>query len=177
MAKKWYVIQAYAGSEKQVQRNLQERVALHGLEDLFGRILVPTEEVVELRGGNKRKSERRFYPGYVLAEMEMNEASWHLVKGTNRVIAFIGGSSDQPAPLTQKEVDSILRRVEDVKERPQPKIIFEVGELIRVIDGPFANFDGMVEEVNYDKSRLKVAVTIFGRSTPVELDFDQVEKN
>ena len=177
MAKKWYVVQAYAGSEKQVQRLLEERINLHGMQELFGRVLVPTEEVVELRAGYKRKSERRFYPGYVLVEMEINDASWHLVRGTPRVISFIGGTPDQPAALTEKEVDSILRRVEDVRERPRPKIIFEVGELVRVIDGPFANFDGMVEEVNYDKSRLKVAVTIFGRSTPVELDFNQVEKS
>ena len=177
MSKKWYVVQSYAGSEKQVQRMLQERVNLYGLQELFGRILVPTEEVVELRGGHKRKSERRFYPGYVLVEMEMTDTSWHLVRDTARVIAFIGGSPDQPAPLSEREVDSILRRVEDVKERPRPKIMFESGELVRVIDGPFANFDGMVEEVNYEKSRLKVAVTIFGRSTPVELDFGQVEKN
>ena len=173
---RWYVVQVYAGSEKSVKKSLEERIQRENLESFFGRILVPSEEVVELRGGQKRKSERRFYPGYVLLEMTLNDNSWHLVRKTQRVISFIGGSPEQPAPLTDRDVESILRRVEDVRERPRPKVLFEVGEGVRVVDGPFANFGGMVEEVNYEKSRLKVAVTIFGRSTPVELDFTQVEK-
>ena len=157
-------------------RALQERVKLAGMEDLFGEILVPTEEVVEMRNGQKRKSERKFFPGYVLVQMEMNEASWHLVKDTSRVLGFIGGTADKPAPITDKEADIILRRVADGTDKPRPKTLFEPGEVVRVTDGPFADFNGVVEEVNYEKSRVQVAVLIFGRPTPVELEFSQVEK-
>ncbi|WP_257275605.1 MULTISPECIES: transcription termination/antitermination protein NusG [unclassified Endozoicomonas] len=176
MAKRWYVVHAYSGYEKQVMRSLIERVKLHGMEDLFGEILVPTEEVVEIRNGQKRKSERKFFPGYVLVQMEMNEDSWHLIKDTPRVMGFIGGTADKPAPITEKEADAILQRVQEGVEKPRPKTLFEPGEMVRVIDGPFADFNGVVEEVNYEKSRLHVAVMIFGRSTPVELEFAQVEK-
>lgn len=177
MAKHWFVVQAYSGFEKQVLRTLKERVALHGMEDKFGDILVPTEEVVEMRDGKKRKSERKFYPGYVLVQMEMEDASWHLVKDTPRVLGFIGGTKDRPAPITEKEADAILRRVESGADKPKPKTLFEPGEVVRVVEGPFADFNGVVEEVDYDKSRVKVAVLIFGRSTPVELEFGQVEKD
>ena len=176
MAKRWYVVHAYSGYEKQVLRNLNERVKLHSMEDLFGEILVPTEEVVEIRNGQKRKSERKFFPGYVLVQMEMNEDSWHLIKDTPRVMGFIGGTADKPAPITEKEADAILQRVQEGVEKPRPKTLFEPGEMVRVIEGPFADFNGVVEEVNYEKSRLHVAVMIFGRSTPVELEFIQVEK-
>jgi len=174
--KRWYVVHAYSGYEKYVMQALQERIRLDGVEDKFGQILVPTEEVVELRSGQKRKSERKFFPGYVLVEMVMDDQTWHLVKSTPKVLGFIGGTSDKPAPITPKEADSILQRMQDSTEKPKPKVLFEVGEVVRVIDGPFADFNGVVEEVNYEKSRLRVAVMIFGRSTPVELQFDQVEK-
>jgi transcriptional antiterminator NusG len=177
MTKRWYVVHAYSGYEKQVMRSLKERVRLHNMEDQFGDILVPTEEVVEMRAGQKRKSERKFYPGYVLVQMEMNDATWHLVKETARVMGFIGGTSDKPAPITEKEAAAILRRVEDSTEKPKPKTLFEPGEVVRVTEGPFVDFTGVVEVVNYDKSRLQVAVLIFGRSTPVELEFGQVEKS
>jgi transcriptional antiterminator NusG len=176
MAKRWYVVHAYSGYEKQVMRSLLERVSRYELEDLFGDILVPTEEVVEMRAGKKRRSERKFYPGYVLVNMEMNDETWHMVKETPRVMGFIGGTADRPAPITEIEAAAILDRVESGAEAPRPKTIFEPGEMVRVIDGPFADFNGVVEEVNYEKSRLQVAVTIFGRSTPVELEFGQVEK-
>ena len=176
MAKRWYVIHAYSGYEKKVMAALQERIKLHAMEDLFGDILVPTEEVVEMRSGQKRKSERKFYPGYVLINMEMNDESWHLVKSTPRVMGFIGGTADKPAAITEKEADAILQRVQEGVEQPRPKTLFEPGEMVRVTDGPFNDFTGVVEEVNYAKNRLHVAVTIFGRSTPVELDFGQVEK-
>ena len=177
MAKRWYVVHAYSGFEKQVMRTLKERVALHEMEDRFGEILVPTEEVVEMREGKKRKSERKFYPGYVLVQMEMDDATWHLVKNTPRVLGFIGGTKDKPAPITEKEAEAILRRVESNADKPKPKTLFEPGEVVRVVEGPFADFNGVVEEVDYDKSRVKVAVLIFGRSTPVELEFGQVEKD
>jgi len=177
MAKRWYVVHAYSGYEKHVMRALQERIQLNQMEDLFGEVLVPTEEVVEMREGKKRKSERKFYPGYVLVQMEMNDASWHLVKSTPRVLGFIGGTPDKPAPITEKEADNILRRVETGAEKPKPKTLFEPGEIVRVTEGPFADFNGVVEEVDYEKSRVKVAVLIFGRSTPVELEFGQVEKD
>lgn len=167
---------AYSGFEKNVARSLAERIALSTLGDKFGEIMVPTEEVVEMRGGQKRRSERKFFPGYVLVEMELDDDTWHLVKETPRVMGFIGGKADQPAPLTDKEANAILDRVAAGSEKATPKTIFEPGEIVRVIDGPFNDFNGVVEEVNYEKSRLQVAVTIFGRSTPVELDFDQVEK-
>lgn len=177
MAKRWYVVHAYSGFEKQVMRTLKERVALEGMEEHFGEILVPTEEVVEMRDGKKRKSERKFYPGYVLVQMEMDDRSWHLVKNTPKVLGFIGGTKDKPAPITEKEAEAILRRVESGVDKPKPKTLFEPGEIVRVTEGPFADFNGVVEEVDYDKSRVKVAVLIFGRSTPVELEFGQVEKD
>ena len=176
MAKRWYVVHAYSGFEKHVKRSLVERVKLAEMEDQFGEILVPTEEVVEMRGGQKRKSERMFFPGYVLVQMEMNDASWHLVKDCPKVMGFIGGTADKPAPISDREAAAILQRVEDGVEKPKPKTLFEPGEVVRVVDGPFADFNGVVEEVNYEKSRLQVAVLIFGRSTPVELEFGQVEK-
>lgn len=177
MAKRWYVVHAYSGFEKHVMRTLSERIALEGMEDRFGEILVPTEEVVEMRDGKKRKSERKFYPGYVLVQMEMDDATWHLVKNTPRVLGFIGGTKDKPAPITEREAEAILRRVESGADKPKPKTLFEPGEVVRVVEGPFADFNGVVEEVDYDKSRVKVAVLIFGRSTPVELEFGQVEKD
>ncbi len=176
MAKSWYVVHAYSGFENNVARTLQERVDLSALKEHFGRILVPSEKVVEMRAGQKRRSERKFFPGYVLVEMEITQETWHLVKQTPRVMGFIGGTADNPAPLTNREAEEILARVEAGTDKAAPKTIFEPGELVRVIDGPFNDFSGVVEEVNYEKSRLHVAVTIFGRSTPVELDFGQVEK-
>jgi len=176
VAKRWYVVQAYSGYEKHVMRSLNERVGIMGMEDHFGDILVPTEEVVEIRDGKKRKSERKFYPGYVLVQMDMNDDSWHLVKGTTRVLGFIGGTADKPSPITDREADAILQRVNEGVDKPRPKTLFEVGEVVRVNEGPFADFNGAVEEVDYDKSRIKVAVLIFGRSTPVDLEFSQVEK-
>ena len=176
MSKRWYVVHAYSGYEKQVMKALQERISLSGLEEKFGEILVPSEEVVEMRAGKKRRSERKFFPGYVLVEMDLDDDSWHLVKETPRVMGFIGGKADDPAPISDSEAEAILRRVQVGTENVTPKTIFEPGELVRVIDGPFNDFNGVVEEVNYEKNRLHVAVTIFGRSTPVELDFGQVEK-
>ena len=176
MARRWYVVQAYSGFENQVKRSLEERIVRFDLQDSFGQVLVPTEEVVEMRDGQKRKSERKFFPGYVLVEMEMNDETWHMVKETPKVLGFIGGKADKPVPITQKEVDTIMRRVEEGAEKPRPKILFDAGEIVRVTDGPFKDFNGVVEEVNYEKSRLLVAVQIFGRSTPVELEFYQVEK-
>jgi transcriptional antiterminator NusG len=176
MSKRWYVIHAFSGFEKQVQRSLTERITRAGMEDMFGEILVPTEEVVEMKGGQKRRSDRKFFPGYVLIEMEMNDETWHLVKEVPKVMGFIGGTSDKPAAISQKEADTILSRVQEGVDKPRPKILFEPGEMVRVVDGPFNDFNGTVEEVNYEKSRLRVAVLIFGRSTPVELNFHQVEK-
>ena len=173
---RWYVIHAYSGYEKKVMQSLRERVERAGMTDKFGRILVPTEEVVEMRGGKKRSSERKFFPGYVLVEMELNDETWHLVKNVPKVMGFIGGSGDRPTPISEAEVDEILGRVRDGQEKPKPKVLFEVGEMVRVIDGPFNDFNGVVEGVNYEKNRLNVSVTIFGRSTPVELEFEQVEK-
>lgn len=176
MAKRWYVVHAYSGFENQVRKSLQERIRRAGMEDMFGEILVPTEEVVEIREGQKRRSERKFFPGYVLVQMEMNDATWHLVREVPKVMGFIGGTSDRPAPISEREADAILNRVREGAEKPRPKVLFEVGEVVRVTDGPFTDFNGVVEEVNYEKSRLRVAVLIFGRSTPVELEFGQVEK-
>ena len=176
MSLKWYVVHAYSGYEQQVMKTIQERIDRFELQDLFGEILVPTEEVVEMRDGKKRKSDRKFFPGYVLIQMEMNDASWHLVKESPRVLGFIGGTSDKPAAISDKEANAILQRVEDGVDKPRPKILFEPGEVVRVNDGPFTDFNGVVEEVNYEKSRLRVSVLIFGRSTPVELEFGQVEK-
>ena len=175
MSLRWYVVHAYSGFEKKVASSLKERVELHGMQEKFGDVLVPTEEVVEMRSGQKRKSERKFFPGYVLVQMELDDDTWHLVKETPRVMGFIGGKADKPAPITDAEADAILQRVQS-GDKPRPKTIFEPGEMVRVIDGPFNDFNGVVEEVNYEKSRLQVAVLIFGRSTPVELEFSQVEK-
>ena len=177
MSKRWYVVHAYSGYEKKVKAALEERIELQGLQDLFGEVLVPSEEVVEMRSGQKRKSERKFFPGYVLVQMELSDASWHLVKDTPRVMGFIGGKADKPAPITEKEADVILQRMQDGAEAPRPKTLFEVGEVIRVVDGPFNDFNAVVEAVDYGRSRVQVGVQIFGRSTPVELEFDQVEKS
>ena len=174
--KRWYVVHAYSGMEKSVMRALTERIARAGMEDKFGRILVPTEEVVEIKNGQKAITERRFFPGYVLVEMEMTDESWHLVKNTNKVTGFVGGKANKPTPISQKEVEKILAQMQEGVEKPRPKTLFEVGEMVRVKEGPFTDFNGNVEEVNYEKSRLRVSVTIFGRATPVELEFGQVEK-
>ena len=176
MALRWYVVHAYSGFEQQVIRSLEERIKLHAMEDKFGQILVPTEEVVEMRDGQKRKSSRKFFPGYVLIQMDMDDDSWHLVKDAPKVMGFIGGTSDRPAAITEKEADAILNRVLEGVEKPRPKVLFEPGEVVRINDGPFNDFNGVVEEVDYDKSRLRVEVSIFGRSTPVDLEFSQVEK-
>jgi transcriptional antiterminator NusG len=176
MAKRWYVVHAYSGYEKQVKRSLEDRIALNSMEELFGDVLVPTEEVVEMKGGQKRRSDRKFFPGYVLVEMEMADETWHLVKDVPKVMGFIGGTADRPAPISQKEADVILNRVQEGLDKPRPKVLFEPGEMVRVVEGPFNDFNGVVEGVDYEKSRLKVAVLIFGRSTPVELEFHQVEK-
>ena len=176
MTMRWYVVHAYSQYENSVMKALKERINRAGLQERFGDILVPTEEVVEIRDGQKRTTERKFFPGYVLVQMEMDEDTWHLVKSTPKVLGFIGGTPDKPAPISEKEANSILNRVEESVEKPKPKTLYEPGEAVRVTDGPFADFSGVVEEVNYDKSRLRVAVLIFGRSTPVELEFSQVEK-
>ncbi|MAZ44292.1 MAG: transcription termination/antitermination protein NusG [Legionellales bacterium] len=173
---RWYVIQALVGYEMRVVSGLREAIARHGLEDKFGDILVPTEEVVEVRGGQKRRSERKFFPGYVLVQMVMDEDTWHVVRHVPKVLGFIGGTSDNPAPITDAEAQKIMQQVEAGAEKPKPKTLFEPGEVVRVTEGPFADFNGVVEEVNYEKNRLRVAVLIFGRSTPVELEFGQVEK-
>ncbi|MFC1236810.1 transcription termination/antitermination protein NusG [Vibrio sp. DW001] len=174
--KRWYVVQAFSGYEGRVAQSLREYIKMHTMEDYFGEILVPTEEVVEMRAGQRRKSERKFFPGYVLVQMLMNDESWHLVRSVPRVMGFIGGTSDRPAPITDKEADAILNRLEQASEAPRPKTMFEPGEVVRVNDGPFADFNGTVEEADYEKSRIKVSVSIFGRATPVELEFGQVEK-
>lgn len=174
---RWYVVQAFSGFESRVAKSLKEHIKMHDMEDLFGEVLVPTEEIVEMRAGQKRKSERKFFPGYVLVQMVMNDSTWHLVRNVPRVMGFIGGTSDRPAPITDKEADAILNRLQESVDKPKHKTLFEPGEIVRVSDGPFADFNGTVEEVDYDKSRLKVSVLIFGRATPVELDFSQVEKS
>tara|TARA_R110002020_G_scaffold296721_1_gene512507 strand:- start:7161 stop:7721 length:561 start_codon:yes stop_codon:yes gene_type:complete len=185
VAKRWYVVHAYSGFEHQVQRALDSRIARAEMQDKFGQVLVPTEEVVEMRGGQKRKSERKFFPGYVLVQIEttddagiprIDDESWHLIKETPKVMGFIGGTAERPLPIQDHEADVILRRVQDGVDKPKPKVLFEPGEMVRVTEGPFNDFNGVVEEVNYEKSRLRVAVSIFGRSTPVELEFGQVEK-
>jgi transcription termination/antitermination protein NusG len=176
MSLRWYVVQAYSGFENQVKRSLLDRIKRNGLEPKFGEILVPTEEVVEKKNDKTRKSERKFFPGYVLVQMDMDEETWHLVKDAPKVLGFIGGTSDKPAPITEKEADAILRRMQEGAEKPKPKVLFEVGEQVRVKEGPFSDFNGTVEEVNYDKSRLGVSVLIFSRPTTVELEFGQVEK-
>jgi len=177
MALRWYVVHAYSGFEAQVKRSLEERVKRFGMESQFGQILVPTEEVVEMRSGQQRRSERKFFPGYVLVQMEMTDETWHLVKDAPKVMGFIGGTADRPAPITEREADAILQRVQEGVEKPRPKVLFEPGEVVRVVDGPFNDFNGVVEDVDYEKSRLKVSVLIFGRSTPVDLEFGQVEKS
>lgn len=174
--KKWYVIYVTPGEEVQVMKTILDRARLAHLEDKFGEIVVPTEEVVELKGGQKRKSERKIFPGYVLINMEMDEYSWHLVKSIRKVRSFVGGTNENPAALSEKEVNEILQRVQEGAEKPKPKVLFSPGEVVRIIEGPFADFDGVVEDVNYEKNKLKVSVLIFGRSTPVELDFSQVQK-
>jgi transcriptional antiterminator NusG len=185
VAKRWYVVHAYSGFEHQVQRALDTRIARAEMQEKFGQVLVPTEEVIEMRGGQKRKSERKFFPGYVLVQIETHEDggipridddSWHLIKETPKVMGFIGGTAERPLPIEDREADVILRRVQDGVDKPKPKVLFEPGEMVRVTEGPFNDFNGVVEEVNYEKSRLRVAVLIFGRSTPVELEFGQVEK-
>ena len=186
IAKRWYVVHAYSGFEHQVARSLKDRIARAGMDEKFGEVLVPTEEVIEMRGGQKRKSERKFFPGYVLVQIEtsdeggkglrIDDESWHLIKETPKVMGFIGGTADKPMPIRDSEADAILQRVQEGVDKPRPKVLFEPGEMVRVIDGPFNDFNGVVEEVNYEKSRLRVAVLIFGRSTPVELEFAQVEK-
>lgn len=176
MSMRWYVVQAFSGFENSVKRSLEERIERFGMQDKFSEVLVPTEEVVEMRSGQQHRSERKFFPGYVLVRMDMDDESWHLVRDVPRVLGFIGGTADKPAPISDKEADAILQRVQEGVEKPRPKVLFEVGEVVRVTDGPFNDFNGVVEEVNFDKSRLLVAVQIFGRSTPVELDFSQVEK-
>lgn len=176
MSMQWYVVHAYSGFEHQVKRSLTERIERCEMQDKFDEILVPVEEVVEMREGQKRRSERKFFPGYVLVKMEMDDDSWHFVKDCPKVLGFIGGSSDKPAPITEKEAQNILQRMQEGVDQPKPKVLFEPGEVVRVTDGPFNDFNGVVEEVNYEKSRMLVAVQIFGRSTPVELGFGQVEK-
>jgi len=173
---RWYVVHAYSGMEKAVERNLRERIDRSGMQAKFGRILVPTEEVVELRNGKKAVSERRFFPGYVLVEMLMDDETWHLVKHTSKVTGFVGGAKNRPAPISEAEVMKIVNQMQEGVDKPRPKVEWQVGELVRVKEGPFTDFNGAVEEVNYEKSKVKVAVTIFGRSTGVELDFSQVEK-
>ena len=174
MSKRWYVVQAYSGFEKNVQKTLKERIAREGMEDYFGQILVPVEEVVDIKNGRKTISERKFFPGYVLVEMEMSDDSWHLVKSTPRVNGFIGGTANRPMPISQREVDAILQQVKSGVEKPKPKVEFEVGQQVRVNEGPFADFNGVVDEVNYEHNKLRVSVQIFGRETPVELVFSHV---
>jgi transcriptional antiterminator NusG len=173
---RWYVVHAYSGMEKAVERNIRERINRAGMQHMFGEILVPTEEVVEIKNGQKRTSERRFYPGYVLVQMVMNDDTWHLVKHTNKVTGFVGGAKNRPAPISDDEVAKIMGQMEEGTEKPRHKVEFVVGEYVRVKDGPFTDFNGTVEEVNYEKSKVRVSVTIFGRATPVELEFSQVEK-
>lgn len=176
MVKRWYVVHAYSGYENFVMREIKERIKRYSLENKFGEVIVPSEEVVEMRAGQKRKSTRKFFPGYVLVNMVMDDETWHIIKEIPRVLGFIGGTGQTPAPISDKEANTILQRVEDGVSKPKPKILFEPGEVVRVKEGPFADFNGVVEEVNYEKSKLRVAVLIFGRSTPVELEFSQVEK-
>ncbi len=175
-ALRWYVVHAYSGMEKAVERNLRERIDRSGMAERFGRILVPTEEVVELKNGRKAVSQRRFFPGYVLVEMIMDDDTWHLVKHTSKVTGFVGGARNRPAPISEAEVMKIVNQMKEGVDKPRPKVQWQVGELVRVKEGPFTDFNGAVEDVNYEKSKVRVSVTIFGRATPVELDFAQVEK-
>ncbi len=176
MTMRWYVVQTTAQYENKVRETLADRVKLAGLEACFGEVLIPTEEVVEMKSGQKRKSERKFFPGYILVNMEMNDDTWHLVRHVPKVLGFIGGRADKPSPISDKEVDNILSRVQDTHDKPKPKTLFEVGEVVRIAEGPFTDFVGVIEEVNYEKTRVKVSVMIFGRSTPIELRFDQIRK-
>jgi transcriptional antiterminator NusG len=176
MTMRWYVVHAYSGFEKSVQKALKERIARSGMADKFGEILVPVEEVVEMKSGQKSISERKFFPGYVLVKMEMTEETWHLVKSTPKVTGFVGGTATKPTPISEKDVENILQQMQEGVEKPKPKVLFEIGEAVRIKEGPFNDFHGSVEDVNYDKNKLRVSVTIFGRATPVELDFGQVEK-
>lgn len=173
---RWYVVHAYSGMEKAVERNILERIAREGMQGKFGRILVPMEEVVEIKNGQKKTTERKFFPGYVLVEMVMDDDTWHLVKHTNKVTGFVGGAKNRPAPISEAEVQKIVNQMHEGTEKPRHKVEFIVGEFVRVKEGPFADFNGSVEDVNYEKSKVRVAVTIFGRSTPVELEFSQIEK-
>ena len=176
MSMRWYVVHAYSGQEKSIQAALVERIRRSGMQEKFGQVLVPVEEVVEMKGGQKALSERRFFPGYILVQMEMTDETWHLVKSTPKVTGFIGGTANKPTPISEKEVENILHQVQEGVEKPKPKVLFEPGENVRVTEGPFTDFNGNVEEVNYEKSKIRVSVLIFGRATPVELDFGQVEK-
>jgi len=177
MTMRWYVVHAYSGFEKSVQRALEERIRRADMQERFGRILVPTEEVVEMKSGQKNISQRKFFPGYVLVEMDLNDEAWHLVKNTAKVTGFVGAAhGKKPPPISEKEVQAILQQMQEGVEKPKPKVLFEVGEAVRVKEGPFTDFHGLVEDVNYDKSKMRVSVTIFGRATPVELEFGQVEK-
>jgi transcriptional antiterminator NusG len=176
MTMRWYVVHTYSGFEKSVARSLQDHIRNAGMQDKFGEVLVPTEEVVEMKSGQKRTSERKFFPGYVLVKMEMDENTWHLVKAVPKVTGFLGGSGMKPSPITDKEAQAILQQVQEGVEKPRPKFSFMPGEQVRVVDGPFADFNATVEDVNYEKNKLKVSVSIFGRMTPVELEFSQVEK-
>lgn len=176
MAKDWYVIHAYSGFEKSVQKLLCERIERDGLNDKFGEILVPVEEVVDIKNGQRKISERKFFPGYVLVEMEMSDETWHIVKSIPKVTGFIGGTSNRPSPISQQEVDAITQRIQDGVEKPKPKVLFEVGQRVRVTEGPFDDFDGIIDEVNYERSKVRISVQIFGRDTPVELGFYQIEK-
>ena len=173
---RWYVVQAYSGMERAAERNIQERIARAGVQHKFGRILIPTEEVVEVKGGQKKTTERKFFPGYVLVEMIMDDDTWHLVKQTSKVTGFVGGARNRPVPISQVEVQKIVSQMQEGSEKPRHKVEFEVGEMIRVKEGPFTDFNGSIEEVNYEKNKLRVSVTIFGRATPVELEFSQIEK-
>ncbi|MCW3481730.1 transcription termination/antitermination protein NusG [Neisseriaceae bacterium JH1-16] len=176
MAKRWYVVHAYSGFEKSVQKALRERIDREEKQDLFGQILVPVEEVVDIKNGRRSITERKFFPGYVLVEMEMTDDTWHLVKSTPKVTGFVGGTANRPAPISVKEVEAIMQQMQEGVEKPKPKVLFEVGERVRVTEGPFTDFNGSVDEVNYERNKLRVSVQIFGRDTPVELDFGQVEK-
>lgn len=173
----WYIVRTATGFENRVVLSLKHDIALKNLESSFGRMLVPTEEVVEMRAGQKRKSQRKFFPGYLLIEMRMNDDTWHLVRHTSRVLGFVGGTKGQPVPISEDEVNAVLGQIEDGADKPRPKVLFEAGEVVRVKEGPFADFSGVVEDVNYEKNRIRVSVSIFGRSTPVELEFSQVEKS
>lgn len=176
MTMRWYVVQTTAQYENKVREALIDHIKLAGLQDLFGDILIPTEEVVEMKSGQKRKIERKFFPGYILVKMEMNDETWHLVRHIPKVLGFIGGRADKPSPISDKEVENIMSRVKDTHDKPKPKTLFEAGEVIRINDGPFTDFVGVIEEVNYEKNKLKVSVMIFGRATPIELGFEQVQK-